>query len=186
MPESNRESFLKEVLSFGAIALLIVLPIRIFIAQPFVVSGPSMEPTFRNGEYLIVDQATYHFENPQRGDVVIFRYPKDTSKYFIKRVVGLPGETLRIIGDRVSVTQKNGNTIEIPEPYVANKGNGGDLEITLEEGDYFVMGDNRPASSDSRAWGVVPREDMIGRALVRLFPVSRIDVFPGSLDSFTQ
>jgi signal peptidase I len=184
MPESNRESFLKEVLSFGAIALLIVLPIRIFIAQPFVVSGSSMEPTFHDGEYLIVDQATYHFTNPQRGEVVIFRYPKDTSKYFIKRIIGLPGETVHIVGDQVSVTEQNGTNITIPEPYVVNHGNGSDLEMTLEAGDYFVMGDNRPASSDSRVWGVLPREDMVGRAYLRLFPLTRINVFPGSVESF--
>lgn len=166
MPESNHESFLKEVLSFGAIALLIVLPIRIFIAQPFVVSGSSMEPTFHNGEYLIVDQATYHLRGPQRGEVVIFRYPKDTSKYFIKRIIGLPGETIHISDSKVTVTEPNGTNIDIPEPYVVNHGNGGDLDMTLEEGDYFVMGDNRPASSDSRVWGVLPREDMIGRAYV--------------------
>lgn len=184
MSEGNRESFLKEVLSFGAIALLIVLPIRIFIAQPFVVSGSSMEPTFENGEYLIVDQATYHFNDPQRGEVVIFRYPKDPSKYFIKRIIGLPGETVHIAGDSLSVTEADGSTIAIPEPYIANHGNGSDLDMKLEAGDYFVMGDNRPASSDSRIWGVLPRENIVGRALIRLFPVGRTAIFPGSVASF--
>ena len=184
MPEGNRESFIKEVLSFGAIALLIVLPIRIFIAQPFVVSGSSMEPTFENGEYLIIDQATYHFEDPKRGEVVIFRYPKDPSKYFIKRIVGLPGETIHISGDSLSITGVDNTTVSVAEPYVINHGNGSDVDMKLGLDEYFVMGDNRPASSDSRIWGALPKDNIVGRALVRLFPLTHIDMFPGNVESF--
>ena len=184
MPERERENFLKEVLSFGIIALVVVLPIRIFIAQPFVVSGSSMEPTFENGEYLIVDQATYHFEYPKRGEVVIFHYPKDTSKYFIKRIIGLPSETVSIRGDEVSVLTKAGTTITIDEPYIVHHGNGSDLRMTLGDDEYFVMGDNRPASSDSRVWGVLPKEDLVGRAFMRLFPVNKIDSFPGAISDY--
>jgi len=186
MSEGNRESFLKEVLSFGAIALLIVLPIRIFIAQPFVVSGSSMDPTFENGQYLIVDQTTYHFNEPKRGDVVIFRYPKDPSKFFIKRIIGLPGEIVHTKGEQVSVTSKDGSTTTIAEPYVVNHGNGTDIDLTLRSSDYFVMGDNRPASSDSRTWGVLPRENIVGRAFLRLYPITSLATFPGDVASFNK
>ncbi len=186
MEESNRDSFLKEALSFAAIALAIVLPIRLFVAQPFVVSGASMEPTFEDGEYLIVDEASYHLGEPVRGDVVIFRYPKDETKYFIKRIVGLPGETVHLKGDAVTVTTKDGSVISIPEPYVAHRGNGENSDITLSGEDYFVMGDNRPASSDSRSWGSLPRENIVGRAFLRLLPIDRLGTFPGAVASFNK
>ena len=94
-PRQRKEkSLLLEVLQFLLIAAFIVLPIRLFIAQPFVVNGESMVPNFDTGQYLIVDQLSYHFEHPQRGDVIVFKYPYDTSKFFIKRVIGLPGETV--------------------------------------------------------------------------------------------
>ena len=83
-----------EIIRFAVIALIIVIPIRMFVAQPFIVSGASMEETFQSGEYLIVDQVSYHLHNPARGDVIVFRYPKDPSKYFIKRIIGLPGDTI--------------------------------------------------------------------------------------------
>src|SRR5438105_1933429 len=89
-PPPKKESFFGEIFKFTLIALVIVLPIRFFIAQPFIVQGASMDPTFETGEYLIVDQLSYHLGNPERGQVIIFKYPKDESKYFIKRVIGLP------------------------------------------------------------------------------------------------
>src|SRR3989344_5716676 len=88
-----------DLLKFAALATIIVLPIRAYVAQPFVVSGRSMVPTFQNGQYLIVDEISYRFHSPQRGDVIIFKYPKDPTKYFIKRVIGLPGETVEIKGN---------------------------------------------------------------------------------------
>lgn len=186
MNDGERGDFLKEALTFSAVALLIVLPIRLFVAQPFVVSGASMDPTFHDGEYLIVDELSYHTGDPSRGDVVIFRYPKDPSKYFIKRVIGLPGETVRVRDDSVSVTDTAGKDVDLSEAYVVNHGNGNDEDITLPSGEYFVMGDNRPASSDSRFWGTVPRENFIGRALLRLLPFSRIGTSPGSIASFSN
>ena len=186
MEESNRDSFLKEALSFAAIALAIVLPIRLFVAQPFVVSGASMEPTFEDGEYLIVDEASYRLGDPERGDVVIFRYPKDPSKYFIKRVIGLPGETVHLRGDTVTVTTTQGEEIQVPEPYIVHRGNGENEDIPLGEEDYFVMGDNRPASSDSRSWGSLPRDNIVGRAFLRLLPFDRLGTFPGSIASFNK
>ncbi len=186
MNEGERSTFLKEAFTFSVIALAIVLPIRLFIAQPFVVSGSSMDPTFHDGQYLIVDEATYHFKDPQRGDVIIFRYPKDTSKYFIKRIIGLPGEKVHVGEDSVVITDKNGSETTLNEPYIVNHGNGNDDDIMLPAGQYFVMGDNRPASSDSRYWGTVPKEDLIGRALLRLLPPTKISLYPGSIASFTS
>ncbi len=182
-PGPVQENAISEILKFAAIALVIVLPIRLFIAQPFIVSGASMETTFSTGQYLIVDQLTYHFEEPKRGEVIIFRYPKDPSKFFIKRVIGIPGDTISIGGRDVTITNsENPGGIKLSEAYVLNNRPSATLTETLGEGEYFVMGDNRDASSDSRAWGVLQRDKIVGRAFLRLFPVSQIGVFPGKHD----
>ncbi len=179
MQDDSRENFFTEILKFGLAAVIIVLPIRLFIAQPFIVSGSSMEPTFEDKQYLIVDELSYRFDEPERGDVIVFRYPKDESRYLIKRIVGLPGETVAIEGSAVSVTTKEGLFLPISETYVVNQGNGSSLSTMLGDEEYFVMGDNRPASSDSRVWGPLERDEIIGRALLRLLPFSRMDLFPG-------
>jgi signal peptidase I len=152
---------------------------RLFVAQPFIVSGESMVPTFQNGQYLIVDELTYHFAAPKRGDVIIFRYPKDPSQFFIKRIVGLPGDIVHISDEGVSVTKADGSKVTLDESYVVNHGNGGTRDYTVPAGDYFVMGDNRPESSDSRSWGFVPRGNFVGRAFVRLLPIQNASLFPG-------
>lgn len=181
-PEPRGEHPLTEIVRFAIIALIIVLPIRIFIAQPFIVSGASMVDTFHNNEYLIVDQLTYRFEDPDRGDVVIFRYPRDPSKFFIKRVIGLPGDTLSIDGDVVTVTNETyPDGFVLPEPYVYSTMDSY-LTVTLGPGEYFVMGDNRNASSDSRSWGTLDEGNIVGRALIRLFPVADAGVLPGAYD----
>jgi signal peptidase I len=182
MPGENRDNFFTELLKFAVVALIIVVPVRFFVAQPFIVSGASMEPTFQTGQYLIVDELSYHLSQPQRGDVIIFRYPKDPSQFFIKRIIGLPGETVKIQGGEVYVTTVAGNTIHLSEPYVTNKGNGADMTQTLDASSYFVMGDNRPESSDSRYWGVLPKANIIGRAFVRLLPIQNIGILPGSAE----
>lgn len=179
MPEEQRDSFFTELLKFVVVAAVIVLPVRLFVAQPFIVSGESMYPTFKNGEYLIVDELSYRFSQPQRGDVVIFRYPRDPSEFFIKRIIGLPGETVTISGGVVSITKTDGSTVALTEPYVKNLGNGRDAVYEVSAGNYFVMGDNRPESSDSRIWGLMPVDNLIGRAIVRLLPVQQAGLFPG-------
>ena len=179
MPQEQRDSFFTELLKFVVVAAVIVLPVRLFVAQPFIVSGESMSPTFENGEYLIVDELTYRLEAPKRGDVVIFRYPRNPSEFFIKRIIGLPGETVIVRDGQVEVQQPDGSTVTLDEPYVKNLGNGRDAVYTVDQGNYFVMGDNRPESSDSRIWGLMPRENLIGRAAVRLLPVSAAGIFPG-------
>jgi len=179
MPGEKREGFFTELLKFALIAVVIVVPIRLFVAKPFIVSGASMDPTFKTGQYLIVDELTYHFEVPERGQVIIFKYPKDPSQYFIKRIIGLPGETVSIKGGTVYITKTDGTTFELNEPYVKNVGNGADMSVTLPADQYFVMGDNRPESSDSRYWGLLPKQNIVGRAYVRLLPLNAIGVLPG-------
>lgn len=169
-----------EIIRFSIIALLIVIPVRMFVAQPFIVSGASMDTTFHTGEYLIVDQVTYHFETPERGDVVVFRYPKEPSKYYIKRIIGLPGDTITIDGSEVTIINEEYPTgLILNEPYIKSMERGSPQEDTLGEREYFVMGDNRDESSDSRSWGFVQEEQIIGRAFLRLFPPTRFDVLPG-------
>jgi signal peptidase I len=185
MQPESRENFFTELLKFVLIAAAIVFPIRLFIAQPFIVSGASMEPTFYNGQYLIVDELSYRFNEPMRGDVVIFRPPQNAREFYIKRIVGLPTETVTIQNGEVSVTTAAGETVELDEPYVVNEGNGGDLTLTLKPDQYFVMGDNRPESSDSRVWGTLPRDHIVGRAFIRLLPITQFGILPGSLGHST-
>ena len=179
MPEERGNNFFIELLKFAVIALIIVVPIRVFVAKPFLVSGQSMEPTFDNGQYLIVDELTYHFEPPQRGDVIIFRYPKDPSQYYIKRVIGLPGETVQILNGDIYITDTSGTKAKLDEPYVVYQGNGANMTVTLPPGEYFAMGDNRPESSDSRSWGLLPAQNIVGRAFLRLLPIQSLSLFPG-------
>ncbi|MBI2048824.1 MAG: signal peptidase I [Parcubacteria group bacterium] len=182
--EQKKESFfslIAEVVRFSIIALLFIVPIRVFIAQPYIVSGASMHPTFETGEYLIVDQFSYRFKEPARGEVIIFRFPVDPSKYFIKRVIGLPGETVMSNGTTLSVLAVDGKTIALEEPYIADKMSDV-FEKKLGSDEYFVMGDNRRASLDSRFFGAVERKYFVGRALVRLLPPTKIGVFPGIYD----
>ncbi len=179
MPQESSENFFTELLKFALVAAVIVIPLRLFVAQPFIVSGASMEPTFLNGQYLIVDELSYRFEAPARGDVIIFRYPKDPKEFFIKRIIGLPGETVKIESGVVHV-QKDGSDVALKEPYVVNKGNGGDNTYVIPSGQYFVMGDNRPESSDSRTWGLLPGGNIVGRGFLRLLPINTFGVFPGA------
>ena len=181
-PEPTESSFL-EIIRFSIIALIIVIPIRMFVAQPFIVSGASMEETFRHNEYLIVDQISYHFNQPKRGDIAIFRYPQDPSKFFIKRVIGIPGDTVVVEGNEVRiVNERNPEGFILDEPYVSRMSPNSFLEETLGNREYFVMGDNRDESSDSRVWGVLQEENIIGRALLRLFPPSGMSFMPGAYD----
>ncbi len=179
VPQTKKESML-DFLKFGILAVIIVIPIRLYIAQPFVVSGASMVPSFHNGNYLIIDEVSYRFEEPTRGEVIVFRLPQETSKFLIKRIAGLPSETIFIKGNEITIK----NT-ENPEGFLWPQGdlNGatstGDLEITLGSDEYFVLGDNRNASADSRLWGTLKRELIVGRPFLRLFPISDLGVFPG-------
>jgi len=174
--DKNSKSFWKELGKLLFLALIIVIPFRLYIAQPFIVDGASMDPTFRNGQYLIVDEVTYRFKTPERGSVLIFKYPEDPKKYFIKRVIGLPGEIISLKEGAVTIVNNDyPEGLTLYEPYVKFKKEDS-LNYTLGEGEYFVMGDNRLGSSDSRVWGAVPEANIIGRPIIRFFPPA---LFPG-------
>ncbi len=178
--------FIRDVGSFILIVVFVVIPFRIYVAQPYLVTGGSMDPTFENGEYLIVDQLSYRFDDPKRGEVIIFRFPKDPREFFIKRVVGLPGETVKLsIGGVTIVNKDNPEGFLLSEPYVVFDKKDA-LIMNLKDNEYFVMGDNRIASADSRLWGPVPRENVVGRPFVALFPLSKIRFMPGSVSAFEQ
>ena len=166
--------FIWEIAKITIIALIIVIPIRVFIFQPFFVSGASMEPNFHNLDYLIVDEISYHLGEPQRGDVVVFYNPNNTNQRFIKRIIALPGETIKIEGGNVYLRQtQEGEFLIFDETeYLAEdvdtKGN---MTITLEENQYFVMGDNRGSSYDSRIFGPLDKGYMIGKNIFKLFNI---------------
>lgn len=182
--ETREEHPLTEIVRFSIIAILIVIPIRMFIAQPFIVSGASMDNTFATGQYLIVDQVTYHLDEVTRGDVIVFRYPRDPSKFFIKRVIGIPGDTIKIENSIVTISnQDNPKGSVLDEPYVKSMAPAPIFTETLGDREYFVMGDNRDKSSDSRSWGVLQEERIVGRALIRLFPPSEAGLFPGAIEA---
>lgn len=196
--QTSLKNTIQEIISVVAFSLAIVIPIRFFVAQPFVVSGASMNNTFNNGNYLIIDELSYRFNEPQRGDVIVFNVPPkglelshyDTDKtiYYIKRIIGLPGETVEILGDKVKIyNKKNPEGIVLDEPYAyidklspnSESFSSINEKIELENNEYFVMGDNRHNSSDSRFWGALPKENIKGRTFIRLFPITAISVFPG-------
>lgn len=175
----KQTSITRDIVTFILLVILVVVPIRIFIAQPFIVDGSSMYPTFQNGNYLIVDEVTYDFSKPQRGDVIVFRYPGDPSIFYIKRIIGLPNETVIIKNGNVTIVEPNGDSRTLVEPFISAKDTTYNIKRTLGSQQYFVMGDNRPESSDSRVWGPLPAHDIIGRVLLRLFPVSQPNILPG-------
>lgn len=179
--DSKKDWSIVEFIKFAIITLIVVIPVRMYVAQPFVVNGASMSPTFETGQYIIVDQLTYHLSNPQRGDVIVFRFPQDTSKFFIKRVIGLPGETVNISGEKIVITEKDGSEIILDEPYI-ELAKDSFIKTTLGNYEFFVMGDNRDASLDSRIWGALDEKYIIGRAYVRLLPIKELDFLPGKFE----
>jgi len=173
----KKESFWVEIIKTLILAVLIVLPIRYFIFQPFFVQGSSMYPNFEDGDYLIVDETTYRFRDPQRGEVIIFKYPEDTSQLFIKRIIGLPGESIEIEDGEIIITNDSGRQI-LEEDYISSDNKTlGNIKVSLTEDEYFVLGDNRMFSSDSRRWGTLPKENIIGRAYFRAWPFNSLDIF---------
>ncbi len=171
--------FWKELIKLVLIAGVIVIPFRLYVAQPFIVDGASMDPTFATGQYLIVDELTYHFHTPERGSILIFKYPKDPSKYFIKRVIGLPGETVTIKDGVVTVYDASNTPLILDESYVELSKTETEAYKQLGPDEYFVMGDNRLGSADSRLWGPVPAKDIVGRPILRVWPFT---ILPGNIN----
>lgn len=169
--------FFGELIKIVIISLVIVLPIRYFVIQPFIVRGASMEPNFYNGEYLIINEISYRFNKPERNDVVVFKFPQDPSQYYIKRIVGLPGELVKIENGVVKVL-RDSQEIIIEEQYLAlNTYTSGNTEINLNNDEYFVLGDHREASSDSRRWGTLDEKFIVGKVLLRAWPLEKMKVF---------
>lgn len=171
-------SFFLDIIETVVIALSIFLIIYLFVASPHQVNGQSMVPNFQSGEFVLSDKVSYKFGNPKRGDIVVFHAPeaancpKGTGCDFIKRVMGLPGETIEVHDNAIWV---NGQKVD--EPYIpaefetlpgnATKGKA----VFLGPNEYFVSGDNRPYSSDSRAWGAITKDDIVGKAIFRYWPL---------------
>ncbi len=173
----NTVLFFWETIKVVIIALLIVIPIRYFLFQPFVVSGDSMEPNYSHGNYLIVESVSYRIREPQRGEVIVFYYPEDPSFRHIKRIIGLPEETVTINGNRIEIISPDGESFFINEENYLNSSTKSDKEeFFLKKDEYFVMGDNRSASFDSRRWGSLPKENIIGKTTIRVFPLSEFEI----------
>jgi len=172
-------SVIWEFLKVIVIAAIIVLPIRYFLFQPFIVKGESMVPNLQSGDYLIIDEISYRFSNPKRGDIVVLGYPIDIRQRFIKRIIGVPGETVDIKNGNVTISNSQG-TFSLSEKYLPdNLETEGNIHVVLGDEEYFVLGDNRQFSYDSRKWGVLPRKDIIGKAFFRLFPLSEMTHIKG-------
>jgi len=174
--------FVVEIFKVVVISLAIIIPIRYFLIQPFYVKGASMEPSFHDHEYLIINEISYRFNEPQRGDIVVFRFPQNPRQYFIKRIIGLPGEKVKIKEGQVYIyNEENPNGILLDEEiYLFNDietPNLGKPDWIVGQDEYFVLGDNREASMDSRQFGPVPRRLIVGKAWVRGWPFDKITVF---------
>lgn len=179
--------FFWELIKVFVVAMVIILPIRYFLVQPFFVRGASMEQSFLDGEYLVIDELSYRLREPKRGEVIVFHFPDNPSQFFIKRIIGLPRETVKIDNGQVLIL----NAIH-PQAVVLDESSylppgvrtGGSMTSTLGTDDYFVLGDNRAASSDSRVWGLVQRSAIVGRAWVRAFPIDRVGLIPEERPGF--
>jgi signal peptidase I len=178
---SNIQETFRFVITVGFFFIII----KTFLIQPFLVQQTSMVPTFEPYDYIIVDRFTYKFlDEPKRGDIVVFRSgPENGNKYLIKRIIALPGETITVDGSLTTITNTNfPNGFILNESYVKNTEDRTKKVTTLGADEYFMMGDNRPLSLDSRMIGPITREKIVGRTLVRLYPFSQISLFPGSVD----
>ncbi len=183
------KAILREIGIFALIALFVVLPFRMFVAEPYIVDGISMNPTFHTGDYLIVDKISYEIGKPKRNTVVVMKFPLNPSQKFIKRIIGLPGDTIDMTNNVVTITNKdNPKGFTLDESYLADFCTKEavikyrcipDEHITLKNGEYFVMGDNRAESYDSRYWGVLPQANIVGRPILQLFPIGNVRILPG-------
>ena len=162
------------------VVMAIMVMVYLFVMSPQEIKGASMEPSFIDGEYILTNKILYKIKDPKRGDVVIFKSPGNPDIDYIKRIIGLPGDTVMLRNDTMYV-----NGTEVEEPYLSPGITifGGSYldenqEIVVPEGEYFVMGDNRPHSADSREFGTIPKEDFIGKAILRYWPFSKLGVVP--------
>ncbi|MEK7458835.1 MAG: signal peptidase I [Patescibacteria group bacterium] len=171
--------FIAEIVQVVAVALIIIFAVRYFLIKPFVVKGASMEPNFYDSEYLIVDELTYRFRQPERGEVVVFHPPEhpnsteQSDQYYIKRIIGLPGETVEIHDGVITISNtEHPNGFVLDESYISEYTDG-DIRRVVPVNDYFLLGDNRTASLDSRVFGPVPIDNIVGKVWFRGFPLDR-------------
>ncbi len=178
--------FVFDFLKVFVIAVAIIIPIRWFLFQPFVVTGESMLPNFQDRNYLIIDEITYRLREPERGEVVVMRFPNDPSQFFIKRIIALPGERVLVENGRVKIFNKlNPDGLLLDEQYLPeNNITDGNINKQLRSDEFFVLGDNRRASSDSRFWGALPRKDIVGRVYIRLLPLQKLKLFSLEIPSY--
>ncbi|HLD25808.1 MAG TPA: signal peptidase I [Candidatus Andersenbacteria bacterium] len=172
-------AFFWELIKVFLLAMAIIVPIRYFLVQPFFVRGASMEPNFLDGEYLVVDELSYRLREPRRGEVIVFQFPNNPSQFFIKRIVGLPRERVEIQGGVVTIYNDkypSGVVLDEAQYLTGEVRTGGSISTTLSADEFFVLGDNRSASSDSRSWGSLGEDAIIGRAWIRAFPIDRVGV----------
>ena len=173
--------FFLELFKIILLSLMIIVPVRYFLVQPFFVKGDSMEPNFSNGQYLLIDELSYRFGAPERGDVIVFHAPHTAGTFYIKRVIGLPGDTVEVKDGEVIV--KNDafpRGVELEELYLpAALKTPGSTVTQLGSDEYYVLGDNRGQSSDSRVFGPIRESHIVGRAWVRGWPVANA----GSIDA---
>lgn len=181
--EENKESFKQfvwETLKIVIISLIIIFPVRYYLVQPFYVKGQSMEPNFHDKEYLIINEIGYRFNPPQRGDIVVFKYPKNPSEFYIKRIIGLPGERVKIADNEVIIfnaENPNGKVLDEKAYLSPDALTSGKLEVNLGSNEFFVLGDNRSSSKDSRYFGAVAKDFIVGRTWIRGWPLDKIKIF---------
>ena len=181
-PQARHEAaaFIWETVKVVVISLAIIIPIRYFLVQPFFVKGASMEPTFEDTDYILIDEISYRLREPERGEIVVFRFPGDKSQFFIKRIIGMPEETVEIKDDRVIIYNKQRpEGFELEEGYLSDDQHTvGNMRIKLDPNEYFVLGDNRLHSSDSRRWGPLNTSLITGRVFFRAWPINEFGAIP--------
>lgn len=179
-------AFFMDIIETVVIAIAIFITVYLFLLQPHQVRGESMEPTFQDGQYILTDKLSYRFHDPERGDVIVFKDPQNQAIDFIKRIIGLPGEKVKLVGGRVVIINtKYPGSLTLNETYTngaptlpGSQIKDGD-EYLIPPGNYFVFGDNRDHSSDSREFGVISRDLIIGRAWLRYWPLPNASFIPG-------
>ena len=181
-PNRRAKEFILEILRIVIISVAIIVPIRYYLVQPFYVKGASMEPNFHDHEYLLIDEISYRFRPPERGEIVVFRYPLNPREYFIKRIIGLPGETVSLRDGKIYIYND-----QHPEGFLVNESNylPADVQtmamsentVALGADHYYVFGDNRTRSMDSRQFGSISKEAIVGRVVFRGYPFDRLDSF---------
>ncbi len=181
--KSSVTSFLYFILELAVtvvLAFVVVFAVKKYVIQPFFVEGVSMESSFHDGEYLIINELSYRWNDPERADVIVFKYPLNESKFYIKRIVGLPGETVKIEEGTVEICETEETNCEVlDESAYLDEGleTNNDIVLELKDNEYFVLGDNRDQSSDSRFWGALEEDYIIGKVWVKAYPFGEFEVY---------